>query len=241
MQIPFLVKLVKMVRNSRVWKSFFRHGYPDNPRDQKLVVTSNVFLHLHPVRISLKALRLNYTWGLGGITFLLSLITAVTGILLMFFYVPSVEQAYSDIQTLQTSVTFGLLIRNLHRWAAHAMVISVFLHMCRVFYTGSYKPPREFNWVVGVVLLLLTFFLSYTGYLLPWDQLSYWAITVGSHMAGAAPLLGQQARLLLLGASEVGQEALIRFYTLHVLALPAIGMVFLAVHFWRIRKDRFSI
>jgi quinol-cytochrome oxidoreductase complex cytochrome b subunit len=155
----------------------------------------------------------------------------------MFFYAPSATQAYSDILKIQTLVPFGQITRNIHRWGAHLMVFFVFLHMMRVFYHGAYKPPREFNWVVGVVLLFLTMMLSFTGYLLPWDQIAYWAITIGSNMAGYAPLLNTPSKLLLLGGLEVGQNTLLRFYVLHVMVLPLLAAVFLAVHFWRIRKD----
>jgi quinol-cytochrome oxidoreductase complex cytochrome b subunit len=130
-----------------------------------------------------------------------------------------------------------MLIRNLHRWMAHGMVLTVLLHMMRVFYTGAYKPPREYNWVVGVILLVLTLLLSFTGYLLPWDQLAFWAITVGMNIAGAAPVLGGESRFVLLGGFEVGENALIRFYTLHVIALPLLAAIFMSVHFWRIRRD----
>jgi len=130
-----------------------------------------------------------------------------------------------------------MLIRNLHRWMAHAMVITVLLHMMRVFYTGAYKPPREFNWVVGVILLVLTLLLSFTGYLLPWDQLSLWAITVGTNIGGAAPILGPKVNFMLVGDYQIGQATLIRFYTLHVIFLPLAAAFLMAVHFWRIRKD----
>lgn len=155
----------------------------------------------------------------------------------MFFYAPSVERAYSDIQRLETAITFGMLIRNMHRWAAHLMVLTVFLHLCRVFFTGGYKRPREFNWVIGVMLWVLTILLSYTGYLLPWDQLAYWAVTVGTNIAGVTPFIGEQLRLLLLGASEVGPEALVRFYALHMWFFPLMMAILIGVHFWRIRKD----
>ena len=138
---------------------------------------------------------------------------------------------------LRGSVAFGTFLRNMHRWAAHGMVAVVFLHMCRVFLTGSYKKPREFNWVLGVVLLLLTLFLSFTGYLLPWDQLAFWAITVGTAIAGYAPVVGKEMQFLLLGDANVGQEALLRFYVLHVAVLPAVLTLLIAIHFWRIRKD----
>jgi quinol-cytochrome oxidoreductase complex cytochrome b subunit len=155
----------------------------------------------------------------------------------MFYYVPSVEQAHNRMLDLNGTVAFGILLRNMHRWSAHGMVAIVLLHLCRVFYTGSYKPPRDFNWVVGVLLLLLTLGASFTGYLLPWDQLAYWAVTVGTAIAGYAPVVGEQIRFLLLGDRIVGQEALIRFYVLHVAVIPVIFTVMIAVHFWRIRKD----
>ena len=136
---------------------------------------------------------------------------------------------------------FGLLTRNIHRWAAHLMVFFVFLHMMRVFYHGAYKPPREFNWVVGVVLLFLTIMLSFTGYLLPWDQIAYWAITIGTNMAGYAPLFNTPSKLLLLGGIEVGQNTLLRFYVLHIMVFPFVAAIFLAVHFWRHPQGRCGI
>ncbi len=220
-----------------VWQSIFRTGYPNTPRNQMLVVATNVFLHLHPTRIHRTHVKITHTYCLGGLSFFMFLGLTVTGVLLMFYYVPSVERAYADIQALETNVRFGLLLRNLHRWMAHAMIILVLLHMMRVFYTGAYKPPREFNWVVGVVLFILTLLLSFTGYLLPWDQLAFWAITVGTTMVGSAPVLGDESKFLLLGGFEVGTNALIRFYTLHVIGLPLVISIFLAVHFWRVRRD----
>jgi quinol-cytochrome oxidoreductase complex cytochrome b subunit len=222
---------------NRLWKSIFRSGYPNTPRNQMLVVATNVFLHLHPTRIHRTHVKITHTFCLGGLSFFLFLGLTITGVLLMFYYVPSVERAYGDILALDTDVRFGKLMRNLHRWMAHGMVLTVLMHMMRVFYTGAYKPPREFNWVVGVVLLVLTLLLSFTGYLLPWDQLALWAITVGTNMVGSAPLLGEPNRFVLVGGFQVGQAALIRFYTLHVIGLPLLAAVFMAVHFWRIRRD----
>jgi quinol-cytochrome oxidoreductase complex cytochrome b subunit len=144
---------------------------------------------------------------------------------------------YSDMQRIHTQVSFGLLVRNLHRWGAHLMVISVFLHMARVFYTGAYKPPREFNWIVGVILLLLTLLLAFTGYLLPWDQLAVWAVTVGTEMMKNSPVIGDQVQFALLGGPVIGAETLLRWYTLHVLFLPFIIVIFISIHFWRVRKD----
>jgi quinol-cytochrome oxidoreductase complex cytochrome b subunit len=225
------------VTESRVWRSFFRHGWPDNPLDRSLVMTSNVFLHLHPVKVNRKSLKWSYTFGLGVISAIVFGVLVFTGVLLMFYYIPSIERAYPALRTIQVSVPLGQFTRNMHRWSAHLMVLAVILHMVRVFYTGGYNPPREFNWLVGVGLLLLTLGASFTGYLLPWDQLSYWAITVGTNIAGYVPLVGSAARSLLLGGPEVGQDALIRFYTLHIAVLPVLMVLAVSIHLWRVRKD----
>ena len=237
----------KQTRDSQVWKSIFRPGsiyrpgYRDTSRDRALAMMNNVLYHLHPVKVKRHGLKLTYTFCLGGLSFFLFILLTITGIFLMFFYRPTAglgqELAYNDMQALSTSINFGQLMRNMHRWAAHLMVFTVFLHMARVFYHGAYKPPREFNWVVGVILLLLTLLLSFTGYLLPWDQLAIWAVAVGTSMMGYTPVLGDQVRFVLLGSVEIGPTTLIRWYVLHVLALPFVATIFLAVHFWRIRKD----
>jgi cytochrome b6 len=206
-------------------------------QERAAAVFGNVFLHLHPARVHLNSLRLAYTFGLGLISFYLFLILVVSGVLVMFYYTPSTALAYANMKDLEYVVSFGVVLRNVHRWSAHAMVACAFLHMCRVFYTGSYKAPREFNWVIGVCLLILTLLLSFTGYLLPWDQLAFWAVTVGSNIAAYMPWIGDKVRFLMLGGNEVGQMALLRFYVLHVALLPLITVTLLGVHFWRIRKD----
>jgi quinol-cytochrome oxidoreductase complex cytochrome b subunit len=215
----------------------FKKGYSDSPRNRSYVVMNNVLYHLHPVKVKRHGVRLSYTLCLGGLSFFLFILLTITGIFLMFYYTPSAQTAYADIEALSTNVAFGSMVRNLHRWGAHLMVLSVFLHMSRVFYHGAYKPPREFNWVVGVVLLFLTLLLSFSGYLLPWDQLALWAVTVGTNMAGFVPVVGAQVKFALLAGVEVSAATLLRFYVLHVLALPFILVIFLAVHFWRVRKD----
>ncbi|HWH33244.1 MAG TPA: selenite/tellurite reduction operon b-type cytochrome ExtP [Egibacteraceae bacterium] len=221
--------------------SIYRKGYRDTSRDRALAAMNNVLYHLHPVKVKRHGLKLTYTYCLGGLSFFLFIMLTITGIFLMFFYRPTAgagaELAYLDMQNLRQVVTFGDLVRNMHRWAAHLMVFSVFLHMARVFYHGAYKPPREFNWVVGIILLVLTLLLSFTGYLLPWDQLAMWAVAVGTSMAGFTPVFGQQVQFVLLGGVVIGPETLIRWYVLHVLMLPFVLTIFLAVHFWRIRKD----
>lgn len=248
--------LRKKIFQSQIYKSIFRHRAPVDQRNRIIVVLSNFFLHLHPVSIPKHGLALSYTWCMGGATFFLFLVEVVTGVFLMFYYRPTLEWAYTDIQMLRDVHSFGIL-REVHRWGAHAMVITVWLHMYRVFLTGSYKRPREFNWVVGVILLLLTMLLSFTGYLLPWDQLAVWAVTVGTNMARATPFLGAEgpgqqlltvggtdlitsssdARFALLGERQVGEEALNRFYILHCIALPLLASLLMAIHFWRVRKD----
>ncbi len=225
------------ITSSSVWRSVVRHGYPDTQRNQALIIASNVFLHIHPVKIKRYATKVTYTFCLGGLSFFMFLVLTLTGVLLMFYYIPSTDLAYQNMKDIEGSVTFGSLMRNMHRWSAQGMVVAVFLHMTRVFFTGSYKPPREFNWVIGVLLLVITFLLSFTGYLLPWDQLALWAITVGTNIGGAAPIVGSQVNFLLTGDYQIGQAALIRFYALHVIFLPLAAAFLMAVHFWRIRKD----
>jgi quinol-cytochrome oxidoreductase complex cytochrome b subunit len=225
------------LRQSRVWRSIFRSGTGGSNLRRALAVQQNVFLHLFSVKVRKRALAFSVTWYLGALTFGSFIILVSTGILLMLYYHPSVPQAYADMKDLQFVVSSGVFLRNLHRWSAHAMVFLVFAHMFKVFYRGAYRPPREFNWVIGVILLLITLLLSYTGYLLPWDQLAYWAVTVGSNIASAVPIFGQKIRFLLLGGNAVNANALLRFYVLHCMILPLTAIFFIAIHFWRIRKD----
>lgn len=248
MKSHFFKNLARKIGETQIWKSIFRHGYEDTPRNRALQILSNVWLHLHPARVPKTGLKITHTFCLGGISFLLFIILTITGVLLMFYYVPEVPRAYYDVKDLEFIVPFGLLLRNIHRWAAHLMVITVSLHMLKVFLTGSYKPPRQFNWVLGVGLLAITYLLSFTGYILPWDQLGYWAINVGAEMAANTPVLGAKGpfsivtesndvRFALLGGTKIGPNALLRFYVLHVVALPLIAAALMILHFWRVRKD----
>jgi quinol-cytochrome oxidoreductase complex cytochrome b subunit len=220
--------------------SIIRVPWPTNNLERARIMFSSFFLHLHPVKSRRAALKATYTFGLGFLSFYLFLVLTLTGALLMLYYVPSTELAYQSMQELATEVNFGILFRNLHKWSAEAMVLVVFLHMLRVFYTGAYKAPREFNWGIGVILMIVTLLLSFTGYLLPWDQLSYWAVVVGSNIGGEAPFLGNATRTALIGGATVGQETLIRFYVLHVMILPLALAFLVAIHFWRVRKDGFT-
>jgi quinol-cytochrome oxidoreductase complex cytochrome b subunit len=225
------------LRDTRVWRSIFRSGSGATNLRRALAIQQNVFLHLASVKVRKRSLAFRVTWFLGTLSLGALLILVVTGIPLMLYYHPSVPQAYADMNDLRFVVSAGVFLRNLHRWSAHAMVLLVFAHMFKVFFRGAYRTPREFNWVVGVVLLLLTLFLSYTGYLLPWDQLAFWAITVGSNLISAVPVLGARIRFLLLGGNTVNANALLRFYVLHCVILPLFAVIFVAIHFWRIRKD----
>jgi quinol-cytochrome oxidoreductase complex cytochrome b subunit len=231
------MKLMTAVTEGRVWRSIVRHGVRATNRNRVMVVMESLVLHLHPAKVRRRSLEFSSTYLLGAISLILFAILTGTGVVLMFYYHPSVPQAYDDMKELQFTVSNGMFLRNLHRWPAHAMVLVVFLHMLRVFYHKAYRPPREFNWVVGVVLLLLTLLMSYTGYLLPWDQLAFWAVSVGTNMVKAMPFLGPPVRFLLLGGTIVGENALLRFYVLHCVVLPLALVFGVGIHLWRVRKD----
>ncbi len=185
-------------------------------------------------------LHVNWTFCFGGISFFLFLVLVVTGILLMIYYRPTTGEAYESVVVITNIVPYGWLIRGLHRWAADLMVLMVILHMIRVFVYGAYKPPRDFNWVVGVILLILTLAFGFSGYLLPWNQVSYWATTVVTDATGALPLIGEPLKFFVRGGPEVSQMTLSRFFTLHVVVLPAVTVVFLFLHFGMLRKQGIS-
>jgi quinol-cytochrome oxidoreductase complex cytochrome b subunit len=245
------IDALKEPEKTQLFRSIFRVKHDDTPRNRALSVLTNVFFHLHPAKVNRDAVRYSFTWGMGGITFYLFIVLTITGVLLMYYFHPTKGQAFRDILYLEHDVPFGKLLRNMHRWGAHLMIIAVWLHMFRVFMTGSYKRPREFNWCVGVILMVLTMLLSFTGYLLPDDQLGFWAVTVGTNMARATPMLGSEGpfgaqlgmtpyndvRFALLGGSLVDANALLRAYIWHCIAIPLIAAVFMGVHFWRVRKD----
>ncbi|MBF0170632.1 MAG: cytochrome b N-terminal domain-containing protein [Nitrospinae bacterium] len=249
-----LWSLYQLISNNFIFQSVFRTGYPDTMLKRMAVMRSSFMMHILPTKVGIHGLKLYYTWCMGGITFFLFLALTLTGVILMFYYVPEEHRAYQDMKDLYFMVPYGRILRNMHRWAAHGMVFTVIVHMIRVFYTGSYKAPRQLNWVVGVLLLKITLLLSFTGYLLPWDQLGFWAVTVGTNMASATPLIGYEGpfsdllgiqvnndiRFALLGGTRVGANALIRAYVWHCVALPLLASGMMIFHFWRIRKDGFS-
>jgi len=200
-------------------------------------VVNNAILHLHPVSVPKPALRFSYTWGLGGISVFLGLLLGITGVLLMFRYDASIERAYVSIQELEATVIFGSLIRSIHHWSANLLVITTFLHLLRVFYTGGYKNGRTMNWFIGVALLLIVLAFNFTGYLLPWDQLAYWASTVSTSLLGYIPYIGSEISKFIMGGAIVGQGTIRNFYAIHVAALPILMIATLSYHFWKIRKN----
>jgi len=216
---------------------------PRSDREAGDAIASNFLFHAFPAKVSKASMAWGYSFWLGTITAALFFLLILSGLPLLFLYVPSVERAYQSVKDIEFVVTFGSWIRAVHRIAAHGMVITVFLHLVRVFLTGAYKngvgrgQHREWNWVLGVLMLLLTLFLSFTGYLLPWDQLAFWAVTVGTNIASSIPWIGATVRELLIGGRTIEQATLIRFYVLHVVILPlGLGVLF-AYHMWRVRKD----
>ncbi|MCI0447321.1 cytochrome b N-terminal domain-containing protein [bacterium] len=216
---------------------------PASSREAGDSIVRNFLLHWFPSKVTHLSLSWGYSFWLGTVSAVLFSILVFTGVILMFLYVPSVERAYLSVKDLEYTVSYGWFIRGLHRTGAHLMVAVVFLHLVRVFLTGAFKngsaanQNRPLNWIVGVVLFLLTLLLSFTGYLLPWDQLAYWAITVGTNIASAAPVVGEWIRFVLLGGTTIDQSALIRFYVLHCFFLPVILTFLFFYHGWRIRKD----
>lgn len=230
-------------------QSLIRYDKPTSDRARSQVVFSNIFLHIFSTRIHRYSLKPTFTFGLGIISSASFIILIVTGILLMIYYKPSVEHAYDSIKDIHYIVPGGRFIRNVHRCVTNIMIVSVFLHMARVFYTAAYKRTRQFNWVLGVGLLALTLMMSFTGYLLPWDQLAYWAVVIATSIVASFNELtdalnvtqyvdlGTFMKIFLLGSKEVGQDALIRFYWLHCIILPVALTMVLAVHIWRVRKD----
>ena len=226
-----------------LYTSIIRHGFDNTGLTKSKIMFSNVLLHIQPVKIHKRSVKFKTTLGLGLITTYMFFVLAVTGIILMFHYSPSAAigpdgfpDAYSRMLNLRSNIFWGDFMRNMHRWAAHGMVAFVALHMLRVYLTGAHRGGREFNWVIGCILGLLTVFLSYTGYLLPWDQLAFWGVKVGTEIARLAPG-GDIIRGILLGDTDVSGEALLRFYVLHVAVLPTIMGSLIAWAFWRIRKD----
>lgn len=182
----------------------------------------------------------NPLYCLGGTAFLCFLILVATGIILAMYYKPTPSEAYKSVEHIMTAVPMGSLIRSIHHWAANTMIAAVMLHMIRIYFMGAYKKPRELNWVVGVFLLLTTTTFGFSGYLLPWDQLAFWATKIGTGIAGAIPVVGGYISLILIGGSDLGAETLTRFYAIHVLILPIAIAGLLGLHFLMVRIQGIS-
>lgn len=226
------------------WEKVTWTWRPESKREAGDAIVRNFLLHWFPAKVSLESLSWGYSFWLGTVSAVLFVILTITGAVLMFLYVPSVERAYLSVKDLEFSMSYGWFLRGLHRIGAHLMVAIVFLHMVRVFLTGAFKNGRKtvgqnrpLNWIVGVALLLITLLLSFTGYLLPWDQLAFWAITVGTNIASSAPVFGEPTRFILLGGTTIEQGTLIRFYVLHCFFLPLLMLGLVSYHMWRVRKD----
>lgn len=211
---------------------------PHDDTDRKLIVVNNLILHNRPVRVDARTLRYTHTFGLGGMSTVLFGLLVATGVLLMFVYEPSPGLAYDSIVSLQSDVLFGKLVRNIHHWSANFLIAIVLLHLLRVFFTGGFYAPRQFNWVLGLLLLCCVLVSNFTGYLLPWDQLSYWAITIVTGMLGYIPLFGGWLVSTIRGGAEIGSSTLIIFYTVHTTVVPVLVIVLMAFHFWRVRRVR---
>ncbi len=202
---------------------------------------SAFLLHVHPRVIPESSARIRFTWCLGGLAFWLFVVEAVTGVLLTMRYVPTLSSAYPSIQEITHVAPYGFFVRNIHYWAGQAMVALVVLHMIRVFWTGSFARPRELNWIIGIILLIVTFLVDFTGYVLVWDYRSLWAWTIARNLSEMIPGLGPTLATLLFGPSDVGDFALVRVYVWHVILMPGLMVGLLAWHFWKIRKDGISV
>ena len=204
-------------------RSILRGEAPRRPNPRVKPHADGFWMHMRPTFFHEQVMSLYPTFRLGWLTTYMLVFETITGLFLMLWYTPSPDIAYTNMLSLLSNVPFGLFMRDLHRLGAELMVMLVLLHMLRTFVTGSYKKPRQFTWFTGGVLLLLTLFLSFSGYLLPWDQLALWAVTIGASMAEATPVVGREVNLLVRGGADIGANGLLRFYLLHVFALPLIA------------------
>jgi quinol-cytochrome oxidoreductase complex cytochrome b subunit len=221
----------------RIWRSIFpRPLRAASDRERASLTRFTFLLHLRPVLVPRATLRWTHTFGLGGSSLVLVALMASTGILSMLVYQPVPGVAYDSVITLEDQVVFGSLVRAVHHWSANLLVLVVLLHLARVFLTGGFHGPRQFNWVIGCALLLCVLASNFTGYLLPWDQLSYWAVTISTGMLSYVPVVGETLQRVVRGGADIGPETLINFYTLHTTIVPVCLIVLMAFHFWRVRR-----
>lgn len=208
------------------------------PFDRRLDLTDRLHKGLLDKPVPMHARRFWFCFG--GLTFFVFIMQVLTGVVLTFYYVPTPDKAYASVFYISNYVGYGWLIRSLHHWGAQLMVVMIVLHMLRVFWTASYKHPREFNWVVGMLLFLITMAFGLTGYLLPWDQKAYWGSTVTASLIEQVPVVGKTMAFVLLGGETLGAPTLTRFYSAHIMILPGALAVLLIAHFWMIRKQGIS-
>jgi len=223
----------------RIWYSIFPgtyYGNADRQRYRRLF--NSLLLHFRPKTVPRRTLKFTLTWGLGGMAVVLVGMLFVTGLMLKFAYQPVPDQAYASIVNLQNTVLFGRLIRNIHHWSGNALLLVVFLHFLRVFFTGAFQPPRQFNWVLGLVMFLLVLGSNFTGYLLPWDQLAFWAITICTGMLEYIPGIGVGLKKMISGGNEIGPATLSNFFAVHTAVIPACLLILMPFHFWRVRKSK---
>lgn len=244
--IDKFVLIMQQLRRSKLWISIFRREQlPQTESDYLAMNRKSFFVHILPASIDKRSMRLTYSWfWMGVVAFWLFVILVISGIYLMFYYIPSVERAFDSIRYIISQVDLGRYFRNLHKWAGELMVLAVFMHMIVVFFKGAYQKPREFNWIIGILLLLITIMFAFSGYILPWDQLGYYAAKIACNIAESSPFIGDEVRQGLIGVSDcnnLNQFTLIRWYVIHVFLLPVLIVLLIAIHFWRIRKDEYSV
>jgi quinol-cytochrome oxidoreductase complex cytochrome b subunit len=211
-------------------------GLPRTDRERALATRGTFLLHLRPIRVSRRAVRWVHTFGLGGSALVLWITLAFSGILMLLVYQPVPQVAYDSVRTLAGGVRFGPLVRGVHYWSANLLIVVVLLHIARVVLTGGYHFPRRLNWVIGATLLVGVLASAFTGYLLPWDQRAYWAVTISTRMLSYIPLLGESLQQIVRGGAEIGSDTLLTFYTYHTTVLPVLAIGLMAFHFWRVRK-----
>ncbi len=226
---------------SRVRRSIWREPWPQDDRGRKRLILNDLILHLHAPTVPKRALQLTYSYGLGLLAVLLFAVLGFTGMLLVFVYTPTTDQAYASVLELRSQVWIGALVRNMHHWSGNLLLIASVLHLLRVFYTAAFHPPREFNWLLGLSLLLLVALSNFTGYLMPWDQLAYWATTISTSMLSYIPVVGESIREFFIGGPEVGEFTLRTFFAFHIAVLPPLMLIITSYHLWRVRKDSFSL
>ena len=222
----------------RFWYSIFPGTY-QKPSDRQHYrhLFNSLLLHFRPRKIPERTLNFNLTWGLGGMAVVLVSMLFITGLLMKFVYQPVPDRAYDSIIYLQNMVGFGQMIRNMHHWAGNMLLVVVFLHLLRVYFTSAFHHPRQFNWIIGLLMFLLVVGSNFSGYLLPWDQLAYWAITICTGMLDYIPGPGAWLQKIVRGGADIGPATLSNFYAIHTAVIPACLLILMPFHFWRVRKS----